>query len=101
MDRTEKGDFLFVDPPYTVRHNINGFVKYNEVLFSWEDQERLAESIERAGKRGVQVLVTNANHPSVKKLYSKRFKKLVVSRYSSISASKNGRNTFEELIITS
>ena len=33
IDSTTKGDFLFADPPYTVTHNLNGFVKYNEVLF--------------------------------------------------------------------
>jgi len=36
---------MFCDPPYTVRHNYNGFRKYNEVIFSWADQERLAASL--------------------------------------------------------
>lgn len=52
IDQAEKGDFLFVDPPYTVHHNLNGFIKYNEILFSWDDQIRLAESLELARKRG-------------------------------------------------
>ena len=34
IDETQKDDFLFVDPPYTIKHNNNGFIKYNENIFS-------------------------------------------------------------------
>lgn len=69
IDRTEEGDFLFVDPPYTANHNLNGFLKYNENIFSWADQQRLQASVARAIQRGVQVAVTNADHESVRELY--------------------------------
>lgn len=100
IDRANSGDFAFCDPPYTVRHNYNGFRKYNEVLFSWADQERLAQALTRAALRGVKVVCTNANHQSVRELYdSALFERRVVSRYSRISADNTGRSHFEELII--
>ena len=34
IDRAEPDDLVFADPPYTVRHNNNGFVKSNETLLS-------------------------------------------------------------------
>lgn len=100
IEIASKGDFLFIDPPYTVRHNYNGFIKYNEKLFSWSDQERLASALDKARKRGAKILITNANHQSVKSLYKRGFKQQVVSRYSSIAASGTKRAAFEELIIT-
>lgn len=100
VDRACRGDFLFCDPPYTVRHNYNGFRKYNEVLFSWADQERLAAALTRAARRGVKVLCTNANHKSVKELYSApAFTLRTVSRRSHISADNANRRSFEELIV--
>lgn len=103
VDRADKGDLIFADPPYTVRHNLNGFVKYNEALFTWEDQVRLSVALFRARNRGVKIIMTNANHSSIKYLYRKfqcfHFKK--VSRFSGISAGVTSRKYFEELIIIS
>lgn len=100
IDLAKKGDFIFVDPPYTVSHNINGFIKYNETLFSWNDQVRLYESLKRAHKRQVYFLCTNANHESIYELYKEEyFLKNVVNRYSSISGKKSSRNQYEEIVI--
>ena len=66
IDDCCNGDFLFLDPPYTVQHNFNGFLKYNEKIFSWEDQIRLRDSVFRAAKRGVIIALTNADHASIK-----------------------------------
>lgn len=100
IDRATSGDLAFCDPPYTVRHNYNGFRKYNEILFSWADQERLAQALTRAALRGVKVVCTNANHQSVCDLYDNAlFERRVVTRYSRISADNTGRSYFEELVI--
>jgi len=102
INEAKENDFIFADPPYTVRHNLNGFIKYNEVLFSWKDQERLARALIRAKERGVKILSTNANHASIRELYENNgFIIKVVSRFSSISASSENRKRFEELVISS
>lgn len=94
------GDFLFIDPPYTVAHNNNGFVQYNQNLFGWDDQIRLRNSVLKAAHRGVHILVTNANHQSVKDLYvDEIFKVQVIARSSTISGANKGRGKFEEVVI--
>lgn len=100
IDQAGRGDMVFADPPYTVRHNVNGFIKYNEILFSWADQERLAAALARARCRGAIVVATNANHESVQQLYkSHGFEFSSVSRFSSLSASGQSRRALEELVI--
>lgn len=99
IDTSGEGDFVFVDPPYTVRHNHNAFIKYNEKLFSWFDQVRLHQALKRAKSRGALILGTNAYHQSVRDLYEKDFDTMCVSRNSSISSKSSTRSNFEELVI--
>lgn len=102
IDEAYQDDLIFADPPYTVRHNKNGFIKYNENLFSWSDQIRLADSLWRAKKRGAKIISTNANHQSIQEIYQDRgFEFKIISRYSSISADPQKRSKFEELVIFS
>ena len=93
------GDIVYVDPPYTVRHNNNGFIKYNESLFSWDDQVRLRYEVERAVDRGAKVIVSNADHESICDLYSGIGEMFSLSRNSSISGRADRRGTYGELLI--
>lgn len=101
IDEAKEGDFLFIDPPYTVKHNLNGFVKYNETIFSWQDQIRLKESVTRAITRGANVLVTNANHKSVIELYDGLGNFHFLERASVIAGDSQARGVFSELAIKS
>lgn len=100
INEAEKRDFVYVDPPYTVMHNNNGFVKYNSKLFSWPDQARLAKALKSADKRGVLVMLSNADHPSVRALYEGFGKPQVLSRHSVLSGDSSFRRSATELLIT-
>lgn len=98
IDLSGQGDFLFVDPPYTVKHNMNGFVKYNENIFSWDDQVRLAAALRRAGSRGAAILVTNADHESLRDLYRKDFSYASIGRQSILAGSAAHRGCTTEAL---
>lgn len=100
IDQAGSGDLIFADPPYTVRHSNNGFVKYNKKIFSWDDQKRLANSLRAAANRGASFILTNADHASIRELYGE-FQMRPVSRRSVISASSKGRSRTTELLVTS
>lgn len=100
IDDAVADDFVYVDPPYTTKHNMNGFVKYNQHIFSWEDQIRLAESVERAVSRGARVVVSNADHGDVRSLYSGFLKIRSVSRNNVIASKSAHRGTITEMVAT-
>lgn len=94
------GDFVYFDPPYVTGHNNNGFLSYNEKIFSWDDQVRLAKFAKKLSESGVYVIVSNANHEDVCALYSK-FDQTVVDRNSTISGYADTRKKISEVIFTS
>ncbi|PYX68722.1 MAG: DNA methyltransferase [Acidobacteria bacterium] len=101
IDEAVLGDFVFVDPPYTVMHNNNNFVKYNANLFSWTDQLRLASAVKRAVKRGAAIMISNADHCSIQELYGDVGNLYRVDRLSVLAADSLHRRKTTELVITS
>jgi len=98
--RARRGDFLFVDPPYTVRHNFNGFAKYNEEIFRWADQIRLRKALDGAASKGVKILMSNAHHDSVLELFSDLGTVHVVKRKSLIAGDASYRSRVTEIAIS-
>jgi len=97
---TQKGDVVFADPPYTSRGQFNGFVRYNEKLFSWQDQVRLSKAAKAARRRGTFVTVCGSFHRDVLSLYE-RFWVLEVRRKSCVAKCPDARRTVSECLIFS
>lgn len=68
-------------------------------MFSWEDQLRLYNAIEKAHRRGASFLMTNADHQCIRELYQ-QFSLLSLSRLSVIAANPDNRGAYSELLIT-
>lgn len=99
LNLAKDGDLVYVDPPYTVKHNNNGFVKYNEQMFTWEDQIRLSRAVRRASERGAKVILSNADHQSIRELYESFGNVNSLTRNSVIASDPSNRGKFSELLV--
>ncbi|WP_010232556.1 DNA adenine methylase [Gillisia marina] len=99
-DQIHEGDLVFLDPPYTVSHNKNGFIKYNQKLFSLDDQYRLSEYVDLIKENNAYYILTNAAHEKVKEIFNKGDKRFVKNRASLIGGNNSNRGIIEEYIFT-
>lgn len=100
LDGVRSGDFVYLDPPYVTSHNDNGFIDYNQRLFSWDDQVRLARSARDLGRQGAYVVVSNADHGAVAELYE-GFTRIRIERSSTLASDRNSRRRVTEALFVS
>ena len=98
--KIQEKDLLFLDPPYTVSHNNNGFIEYNQTLFSLADQHRLSEFIDYIKKKGAYYILTNAAHDVIREIFDKGDRCIALSRHSSIGGKDAERKKVMEYIFT-
>lgn len=99
-ENIQKNDLVFLDPPYTVAHENNGFIQYNKSLFSWNDQERLAELLKFISAKGAHFIMTNAAHKNIEELFDPIGKKVQLDRKSLVGGKGAVRKNVHEFIFT-
>lgn len=99
--RIKAHDLVFLDPPYTVSHNNNGFIEYNQNLFSLEDQERLSCFIDYIKQKNAYYILTNAAHGEIRRIFTKEGDRLLELRRNSLIGGRNAaRAEISEYIFT-
>lgn len=100
IESAKKGDLIFADPPYAMNSG-SQFIKYNDKLFTWEDQKRLFDSLKKASQRGAHVILTNAFCEELKTMYEEAgFFVVEITRACSISGKAVNRQRVKELLIS-
>lgn len=100
IQKVQPNDLVFLDPPYTVTHNNNGFINYNQKLFSIKDQHRLAKSLNQIKESGAYYILTNAAHSEVRRIFNNGDSVMEISRNSVIGGRGAKRGKYNELVIS-
>jgi len=100
LGKPQKGDFVYLDPPYWPASESSDFTSYTKDGFGSEQQEQLADVAAELRERGVTVVLSNADVKPVRKLYTRRgFELREVSARRSINSKTHRRGKVGELII--
>ena len=96
----EAGDFWYADPPYVPASDSADFTTYTaRSPFGPEQQERLRDCALRLKSEGVQVLLSNSDTESVRKLYANGFEMRRVEARRSVNSHTGKRGNVGELLI--
>ncbi len=94
----QKGDFIYLDPPYPPLNGTSCFNHYTRDKFTEKDQEELAATVKRLDKAGCLLMVSNGNSEKILELYNSfNVHTLQVRRFITC---KKIRHKVNELVIT-
>lgn len=98
LQEAQKGDFVYMDPPYFPVSKYSDFTRYTKEKFFKEDQERLKILIDKLTKKKVKVMLSNSDCEFINNLYKEyEVRKVESSRSLNCKADKRGKVT--ELVI--
>lgn len=101
LDDIHEHDLVFLDPPYTVSHNNNGFIEYNKKLFSLDDQRRLKRFVDEVDSKGAYYVLTNAAHEAISEIFVSEENVLIpMHRQSTLGGANAYRGETQEYIFT-
>ncbi len=100
INNISAGDLVFLDPPYTVSHNNNGFIEYNEKIFSLNDQIRLSSMIEDIKAKDAHYILTNAAHETIESIFEKGDSRKELFRANAVGGAKAKRGQTSEYVFT-
>lgn len=70
IDNCCKGDFIFLDPPYSAGKKETVDSHYTINQFNFEEHIRLSKTLKRASRKGLKWALTTSSHQDILKLFS-------------------------------
>ena len=98
LNKVQKGDFVYFDPPYVPLNETSSFTSYTKDGFDLDMQFKLRDVCDELASMGVMFMLSNSDTKLVNELYSNyEIKKVFASR--AINANGNGRGKITEVLV--
>lgn len=94
----EKGDFIYLDPPYHPLNKTANFTSYTSDAFTEADQERLAETFRVLDARDCKVMLSNSDTEFIRDLY-RDYRITTVTARRAINCRADRRGPISELVV--
>jgi DNA adenine methylase len=98
LEWAHSGSLVYCDPPYAPRSVTSDFTSYTSGGFPWSFHVKLEECVWRAAGRGARVVVSNADAPHVRSLYSRATRIISHNGRRSVSADGSKRSPAPEVL---
>lgn len=95
----EKGDFIYLDPPYHPISRTSSFTKYTKYDFTEKEQIELSKIFREMDKKGCYIILSNSNTEFIKQLY-KNYEIIPIqaNRFINCKPEKRRKDSIEILI---
>ena len=107
LRQPERGDFVYLDPPYAPLTATARFTSYTAAGFGEEAQRSLQRSVFRLTARGASILLSNSAAPQIRALYARDRRAVkaglqasTVSARRAINSRASSRGPVREYLIT-
>ncbi len=98
LNKVQKGDFVYFDPPYVPLNETSSFTSYTKDGFDLDMQFKLRDVCDELDSKGVMFMLSNSDTKLVNELYSNyEIKKVFASR--AINANPKGRGKITEVLV--
>lgn len=100
LNSAQKGDFIYLDPPYDPVSDTASFTGYDINGFHKEDQRRLKELVDQLHEKGCKILLSNSYTDFIRDLYKDTYyKQTKISAIRSINSQGNKRGKVDEILV--
>lgn len=97
LDRVEKDDVVYLDPPYKPTSKTASFTEYSQGSFGEEEQMRLVDTVRKLDDFGVDFILSNS--AIMYDIYNEEFEVEYVMGDRSISCKSDGRGEVKEILV--
>lgn len=98
LEKAEKWDFVYFDPPYDVLTEGANFTSYNESGFWREMQKKLRDIFIKLDKKWVFVMLSNHNTDFIREIYD-WFRFEIVKAKRNVNSNASWRGEIDEIVI--